>query len=95
MKYRLTYKKGYLIYLKYAINSYRVNKSFRQKANGTAQISLNRKVVETQLIQFPILKEQKKIANFLSSLDSKIDLVNTQIKNTKAFKKGLLQQMFV
>ena len=93
--YRLTYNKGYLIYLKYAINSYGVNKSFRQKANGTAQLSLNRKVVETQHIQFPILEEQQKIANFLSAIDKKIELVNTQIENTKVFKKGLLQQMFV
>ena len=46
-------------------------------------------------ISYPSNKEQKKIANFLSSLDSKIDLVSTQIENTKAFKKGLLQQMFV
>jgi type I restriction enzyme S subunit len=47
------------------------------------------------LIRFPKLEEQEKIANFLSLLDSKIDLVSTQINNTKAFKKGLLQQMFV
>ena len=46
-------------------------------------------------ISYPSNKEQQKIANFLSSLDSKIDLVGTQIENTKAFKKGLLQQMFV
>lgn len=47
------------------------------------------------IIRFPKLEEQEKIANFLSSLDSKIDSVSTQIENTKAFKKGLLQQMFV
>ena len=46
-------------------------------------------------IGYPSFEEQKKIANFLSSLDSKMDLVRTQIENTKAFKKGLLQQMFV
>jgi type I restriction enzyme S subunit len=44
---------------------------------------------------FPELKEQQKIANFLSSLDNKIELVITQIENAKVFKKGLLQQMFV
>ena len=46
-------------------------------------------------VNIPSIEEQKKIANFLTSLDSKIDLVSTQIENTKAFKKGLLQQMFV
>lgn len=46
-------------------------------------------------IGYPSFEEQQKIANFLSSLDSKIDLVSTQIEKTKAFKKGLLQQMFV
>jgi type I restriction enzyme, S subunit len=46
-------------------------------------------------LQIPYIEEQQKTANFLSSLDCKIDLVSTQIENTKAFKKGLLQQMFV
>ena len=59
------------------------------------QGNLNAQTVKNLKIELPCLKEQDKIANFLSSLDSKIDLVSTQIENTNAFKKGILQQMFV
>tara|TARA_R110002072_G_scaffold108026_2_gene234630 strand:+ start:22707 stop:23927 length:1221 start_codon:yes stop_codon:yes gene_type:complete len=46
-------------------------------------------------IKLPSIKEQSKIANFLSTIDENIELVNTKIEHTKAYKKGLLQQMFV
>ncbi|OFE42751.1 3-mercaptopyruvate sulfurtransferase [Acinetobacter towneri] len=43
----------------------------------------------------PCLEEQTKIANFLSSIDKKIDVISEQLEQAKLWKKGLLQQMFV
>lgn len=44
---------------------------------------------------FPCFEEQTKIANFLSAIDQKIDVVKEQLEQAKLWKKGLLQQMFV
>lgn len=46
-------------------------------------------------VPFPSEDEQLKIGAFLNELDKKINLVSQQIEHTQAFKKGLLQQMFV
>lgn len=64
-------------------------------AGGAAQQGINKASIESLLFNFPNIKEQTKIANFLSAIDQKIELVNTQIEDTQEYKKGLLQQMFV
>jgi type I restriction enzyme S subunit len=46
-------------------------------------------------IPLPSNEEQIKISNFLSVIDENIALINTKIEQTKSYKKGLLQQMFV
>jgi len=46
-------------------------------------------------VRLPSFREQQKIADFLSSIDRKIDLVALELDHAKSFKKGLLQQMFI
>ena len=44
---------------------------------------------------FPSLEEQTQIANFLSTIDEKIEVIDKSLAQLKLFKKSLLQRMFV
>lgn len=48
-----------------------------------------------ELAVLPSLKEQFKIANFLTMIDEKITATQSQLELVKQYKQGLLQQMFV
>lgn len=50
---------------------------------------------KNEKINLPCLEEQQKIADFLSSIDNKIEKLSYKLGELKDFKKGLLQQMFV
>ncbi|WP_027065560.1 restriction endonuclease subunit S [Maribacter sp. Hel_I_7] len=79
----------------YLLTEARNNHKFKRIEMGAVQPSV--KVSQMVDIKFnvPCLEEQQKIANYLSALDAKIEIVNQQISKTQEFKKGLLQQMFV
>lgn len=83
-------------YLSYCIQSkYFKAQLFRRTIHAAFPKKINLGEIGRCLTPYPSLPEQKKIADFLSALDKKIELVNLHIEKTKVYKKGLLQQMFV
>lgn len=64
------------------------------QANTTLPI-INKTEFSKFILKIPQYAEQTKIANFLSAIDQKIEVVAQQIEQAKTWKKGLLQQMFV
>ncbi|GGD34275.1 restriction endonuclease subunit S [Malaciobacter pacificus] len=70
---------------------------FQRNSQGLTSDTWNLKYPQLAKIKLtcPHKDEQIKIADFLSSIDSKIEKVQNQLQLTKEFKKGLLQRMFV
>ncbi len=66
---------------------------FNALCNPGTVPSLNKKTINAIDIIYPTLKEQKKIADILSSVDKTIEKTDQVIEKTKELKKGLMQQL--
>ena len=79
----------------YLMQTFEVREQIKKLATGTSVLGISKTNIGKVEIKLPSLEEQTKIANFLSSIDQKIEVVAQQIEQAKLWKKGLLQQMFV
>ena len=82
-------------FIQYLFRSFTFRKVIVKLAQGSTRYNMSKIELMKINIKFPINEEQTKIANFLSLIDKKIELINKHIEQTKTYKKGLLQQMFV
>ncbi|RVT52910.1 restriction endonuclease subunit S [Acinetobacter indicus] len=89
---------GNLTYLEYFFDSNFWHDYVKSVANSGARhdrMNITNKDFFDMPVLYPSLEEQTKIANFLSSIDQKIEVVAQQIEQAKQWKKGLLQNMFI
>lgn len=83
-------------FLYYFLNRTSIREYMKSICNqAVSQASINQTSLGKTKVLLPSLKEQTKIANFLSSIDAKINLVTEQIDKCEVWKKGLLREMFV
>lgn len=71
------------------------NIDFTKYITGSTIPHIYFKDYKNEICGIPSLPEQTKIANFLSAIDEKINHTENQLQQTQAYKKGLLQKMFV
>lgn len=93
---------GY-IKLKKEVNKYfllnllktnKIQTYFFQELTGTTIKNLSLQTLKNTKIKLPIDKEQKKIADFLSAVDVRIDLTNQKLELLEKYKKGIMQKIF-
>ena len=82
-------------FLHYMLKIVSVRSQLIKGGKTATMTTIGQKEVGKVSIKLPYKAEQTKIANFLSAIDQKIEVVAQQIEQAKVWKKGLLQQMFV
>lgn len=82
------------VFLAYYLNNAK-RKDIARYAQGNSVVHLYASQMRNLSVSLPHPDEQRKIAEFLSALDRKIDLVGAELDHARTFKQGLLQQMFV
>jgi type I restriction enzyme S subunit len=67
----------------------------QSRANSGVQVNLSTAAIKETILNIPPLPEQRAIADVLSSLDDKIDLLHHQNKTLEAMAETLFRQWFV
>lgn len=86
--------KDNIIYIKYFLEK-NLSKRIWEEKNEWNTPYIVIWTLSNLIINLPTLKEQEKIADFLSGIDEKIEKVSDELGKMEEFKKGLLQWMFV
>ena len=72
-----------------------VKAQYDRLSNQGVVSNLNKELVKSVFIKIPSLPEQRKIADFLTAVDTQIEVEEKRLETMKTIKKGLLQQMFI
>lgn len=82
-----------LFYKKYCFSEFYTRKEIMRKSSCTTRALTSGTLLKDVLIKIPTIKEQQKIADILSTVDTQIDDTDKLIEKTKELKKGLMQRL--
>ena len=94
LKPRMPISNGFFAAL---FKTYRLINEFRKNSQGMTSDTWNLKYpqIETIKTSIPTLSEQERIAEFLTSLDKRIEKQRTLVEALKKYKRGVIYELFV
>ena len=81
-------------FLNYQLKTDALRKDITQRSGGSTRYNIGQDSLGKVTAFFPEIREQEKIANFLSSVDEKMALLNKQSNLLCQYKKGMMQKIF-
>lgn len=82
-------------YLSFYFNGPAFTSQVKRLAVGTKVMSITKQSIMSTSIYSPDVHEQKKIVDVLSTINSKISIIENKIEISKRLKKAFMQQMFI
>jgi len=79
----------------YLMLSQLVRKQILRIATGVSVVGISKRELSSIIFPLPVKEEQQKIADFLISLDQKINLTDKELEQAREFKRAILEQMLV
>ena len=89
-EYEKTFSKNFLYYL---LSSDSVYQQYISMSAVSSVKNINKKKVSALVVAYPDIKEQERIADALSDIDSLIATLEKQISKKKAIKQGAMQEL--
>jgi len=91
---RLDKKSSESRFVAYKLSSKRMNKKINRLNDSGAKAGLNLPTIRSFPLTIPTLPEQRKIADFLTAVDGRIQQLIQKRALLEAYKKGVMQQLF-
>lgn len=82
------------IFLNFQFKTDKLRKDITQRSGGSTRYNIGQDSLGKVTAFFPEIDEQTKIADFLSSVDEKIALLNKQYQLLCQYKRGMMQKIF-
>ncbi|NIY47759.1 MULTISPECIES: restriction endonuclease subunit S [Enterobacteriaceae] len=81
-------------FLNFQLKTDALRKDITQRSGGSTRYNIGQDSLGKVTAFFPEIREQEKIANFLSSVDEKMALLNKQYNLLCQYKKAMMQKIF-